>query len=164
MRAFTVDEANALIPTLERVLARIRERRDTIAQRNDKLQVLDALWGQKVTRPSNPDHKEFVEHRGVIAATLADIETIVTSEILARGLRFPVGGLEHGLIDFPTTFEGRWIYLCWRSTEPCVVAWHETDGGFAGRRVLRTEDAARMGLPDDPAPGHGPPLDLTPGS
>jgi hypothetical protein len=160
VRAFTVEQANALIPALERALARLRERRDTIGERTDKLQVLDAIWGEKVMAPSNPDHGEFVEHRGEIAQALADIDALVTSEILGRGLRFPAGGLEHGLIDFPTTFEGRWVFLCWRSTEPCILAWHEIHGGFAGRRVLREEDAPRMGLPDDPALDQGAPLDL----
>lgn len=150
-KCFTVDEANALIPLLEHALRQVGERRDTIRERTDKLQVLDAIWGAGVAARTNPDHGEYLEHRAEIARALGDVQRIVNDEIMERGLRFPAGGLEHGLIDFPTTFDGRWIYLCWRSPEPRIVAWHEVDGGFAGRRVLTTSDAARMGLADDPA-------------
>ena len=150
-KAFTVDEANALIPLLEQALRQIADRRAAIRERTDKLQVLDAIWGAGVAARSNPDHGEYLEHRAEIARAVADVQRLVNDEIMARGLRFPVGGLEHGLIDFPTTFEGRWIYLCWHSPEPRVEAWHEVNGGFAGRRVLTTSDAPRMGLADDPA-------------
>jgi hypothetical protein len=159
-KAFTVEEANALLPMLERVLGEVRTLRDAIRERMDKLQVLDALWGEKVSLPANPDHGEFMEHRAAVARAASELETLVTREITARGLRFPAGGVEHGLIDFPTTMDGRWVFLCWRSSEPHVVAWHEVDGGFAGRQELTPEQAARMGRGSDAPPPDGQPLDL----
>jgi hypothetical protein len=45
-------------------------------------------------------------------------------------------GIDDGLIDFPTTREGRVVYLCWRLGEDEIGWWHETDGGFAGRQPL----------------------------
>lgn len=149
-RAFTVQQANSLIPALEGTLARIRALREAVRERMDKLQVLDALWGEKVLRPDNPDHSEFLAYRERIASAARDIERIVAEQILARGLRFPAGGLEHGLIDFPTTYDGRWVYLCWQSPESRLVAWHEVDGGFRGRQDLTAEQEQRMGLEDDP--------------
>ncbi len=77
---------------------------------------------------------------------IREIEEAVRREILARGVRFPTGGLEHGLLDFPTTLDGRWVYLCWRLGEPRLLAWHELRAGFAGRRPILPEEAARMGV------------------
>lgn len=145
-RAFTVAEANALIPTLEEALATIRRRGDELRARYEQVQILDALWGEKLEDPGTPDHDEFVVHRDTIRQLAAEIEALVENEIQARGVRFPQGGLEHGLLDFPTTFEGRWVYLCWRSGEPRVTAWHEVDGGFAGRQPLTPSQARRMGV------------------
>ena len=107
--------------------------------------MLDALWGPKVLETENPDHGEFEKHRTGVDETVEEIEGLVRDEILARGVRFPTGGLEHGLLDFPTTLDGRVVYLCWKRGEPKVSHWHEINGGFAGRQPVTTEHAERMG-------------------
>jgi hypothetical protein len=144
-RAFTVEEANALIPTLEATLAGVRLRTAELQRRYEQVQILDALWGEKLVEPATPDHDEFVAHRSGIERLAGEIEAIIETEIRGRGIRFPQGGLEHGLLDFPTTLDGRWVYLCWQSGEPRVEAWHELDGGFAGRQPLTPAVAGRMG-------------------
>ena len=58
--------------------------------------------------------------------------------------------LEHGLIDFPTTWEGRWVYLCWHRGEEMIEAWHEADAGFAGRQELTDEQGREMGREEIP--------------
>jgi hypothetical protein len=146
-RAFTVDDANALIPALEATLAGVRQRAGELQRRYEQVQILDALWGEKLADPATPDHDEFVEHRSAIERLAAEIEAVIDTDIRGRGIRFPQGGIEHGLLDFPTILDGRWVYLCWRSGEPRVEAWHELDGGFAGRQPLTPEQAGRMGKP-----------------
>lgn len=148
-RGFTVAEANALLPVMEEVLARVRSAGAELERRHEMVQLLDALWGEKLTDPESPDHPEFIEHRDAIVRIAEEIERMVQSEIVARGVRFPAGGIEHGLLDFPTTLEGRTVFLCWQSGEPRVLAWHEVDGGYAGRQPLTPELAARMGQDHD---------------
>jgi hypothetical protein len=145
-RAFTVAEANAMIPALEEVLAGIRRRAGELNRRYEQVQLLDALWGQKLTDPATPDHEEYVEHSAAIERLAAEIESSVQEQIQNQGIRFPQGGLEHGLLDFPTTLDGRWVFLCWQAGEPSIQAWHEVDGGFAGRRPLTPDQAERMGV------------------
>ena len=149
-KAFTLAEANALLPTLEAVLDDIAGAREELERHMERLKILDALWGRLVMAPTNPDHHEFLDHRKGAGQAGARIRRSIEKEILERGIRFPAGGLEHGLLDFPTTFEGRWVYLCWRRGEPRVSQWHEVDAGFSGRRPIRAEEAARMGIEDDP--------------
>jgi hypothetical protein len=144
-RAFTVEEATALIPALEEILAGVRRRTVELQRRYEQVQILDALWGEKLEDPATPDHDEFVAHRSGIERLAAEIEDTIETEIRGRGIRFPQGGLEHGLLDFPTTLDGRWVYLCWRSGEPRVEAWHEVHGGFAGRQPITPAEASRMG-------------------
>jgi hypothetical protein len=146
-RAFTVAEADALIPALEEVLAGVRRRAGELQRRYEQVQILDALWGEKLAEPATPDHEEFVEHRSAIERLAAEIEAVIDADIRGRGIRFPQGGIEHGLLDFPTTLDDRWVYLCWRSGEARVEAWHELDGGFAGRQPLTPDQAGRMGKP-----------------
>lgn len=153
-KPYTVAEANALIPVLEGVLDEITRSWAETRRHHERLQLLDVLWGEAVVQPANPDHPEWAAHRDAIAAQVERIEQLIEGEILARGVRFPQGGLEHGLLDFPTTWEGRWVYLCWRRGEAEVQAWHEVDGGFAARHDLTPDQELRMGRED--ITGHGP--------
>jgi hypothetical protein len=147
-RIFTVGEANALLPHLREVLGRILDLRGLVGERTDQLKILDVIWGRKVAEEDNPDHDSFRKHRRAIGGAVEEIERLIREEILALGVRFPPGGLEHGLLDFPSTLEGRPVYLCWRVEEPEIVAWHEVDGGFAGRIPLTRALAERMGEVD----------------
>ena len=154
-RVFTVGEANALLPHLRVVLQRIQELRQVVAGRTDQLKILDVIWGRKISESDNPDHREFQKHRKAIGGAVEEIERLIREEILGLGVRFPQGGLEHGLLDFPTILDGRWVYLCWRLGEDELLAWHEVDDGFPGRKPLTSEVARRMGkmgseqAPDD---------------
>jgi hypothetical protein len=44
--------------------------------------------------------------------------------------------LDTGLVDFPTLFEDREVYLCWRVDESDISHWHGVDEGFAGRKAI----------------------------
>ncbi len=144
-RIFSVEEANRLIDVMEAVMAEIERLRGQLERHDRELQILDALWGPRVRETENPDHGEFEKHRTGVDETVEEIEGLVRDEILARGVRFPTGGLEYGLLDFPTTLDGRVVYLCWKRGEPKISHWHEIDGGFAGRQPVTTDHAARMG-------------------
>jgi hypothetical protein len=50
-----------------------------------------------------------------------------------------VKDLDIGLVDFPTLFEGREVYLCWKLGEPSIAFWHGTEEGFAGRKPIDEE-------------------------
>jgi len=140
-----VDEANALLPELEEAFMALEGRKAELERRVDRLKILDALWGEGIQDPANPDREEFLTTRAGVRRTLQEIERTVEERILAHGVRFPQGGLEHGLVDFPTTWEGRVVFLCWQRGEEELEAWHEVHGGFRGRRPLTPEQAVRMG-------------------
>lgn len=50
-----------------------------------------------------------------------------------------VKDLDIGLIDFPTLFRGREVYLCWKLGESGIRFWHGVDEGFAGRKTIDRE-------------------------
>lgn len=48
-----------------------------------------------------------------------------------------VKDLDQGLVDFPATFRGRDIYLCWKLGEgDRIWWWHDVDSGFRGRQRI----------------------------
>ena len=147
-KRFTVAEANETLPQIESIFERLETKKAALGHHVQKIHVLDALWGEEVNQPQNPDHDDFQQHRRRIGYLKEDILQIIEDDLLALGVRFPQGGLEHGLIDFPTTFEGRWVLLCWKRGESKVGYWHEVDGGYAGRQEILDEHAITMGSDD----------------
>lgn len=149
-KAFRVDEANAMIPALNDVFQEVRAHRHSIREATKRIDVLDLLWGAALRDVNNPDHGEYLKLQDDVDRALRGLERAIEEGVIARGLRFPAGGIENGLVDFPTTYRGRWVYLCWHVGERELRYWHETDAGFPGRRELTDEDRVRMGA-DDPA-------------
>jgi hypothetical protein len=148
-KAFRVEEANAMIPELNEVFQRVREHRNSIREATQRIDVLELLWEKAVRESSNPDHAEYVRLHEEVDRALRGLQRAVEEGVIARGLRFPAGGLENGLVDFPTTFRGRWVYLCWKVGEREVRYWHETDAGYPGRQEITADDREHMGA-DDP--------------
>ena len=150
-KAFTVAEANAMIPQLEMVMREMDEARSGLQEIEKNLHILTTLWGESVKQPDCPDYDEYNAHIRNLDDTADRLHRMIREEIVEQGLRFPQGGLEFGLIDFPTTYHGRWIYLCWRRGESSLQYWHEVDAGFGGRVALTPRQQSEMGLPGDPA-------------
>jgi hypothetical protein len=145
--AFTVEEANGLLPELEEVFSELDRHREELETHMARIQVLDVIWGGGLADPGNPDRKEFLSERAAVRQAIGRIERVVEERLHPLKVRFPPGGLEQGLVDFPTTLDGRWIFLCWKRGEPEIRSWHELDGGFQGRRPLSPGEAGRMGEP-----------------
>jgi hypothetical protein len=144
-KVFTVDEANSMIPLVEDAFRSIESHRDRIHEHGRKIEVLNLLWGNKLRDPSNPDHYDYAMHKRSIENEISEIERVIQDEILRRGIRFPVDGIENGLIDFPSTYQGRRIFLCWRNGEPELRYWHETDAGYPERLPITDEHKRVMG-------------------
>jgi len=149
-KVFTVEEANSLLPAIRDVFGSIDYYKTKIREQSRKLEVLSLLWEGAVADTSNPDYEAYVAGKKSIEDDVGQIEQLVRDEIVRRGIRFPNGGIENGLLDFPTTYEGRWVYLCWQNGEPELLYWHETNAGFPGRQRITDEQRRSMGQPSDP--------------
>jgi hypothetical protein len=44
-----------------------------------------------------------------------------------------------GLIDFPTSYRGDIVCLCWKLGESRIEFWHSEEEGFAGRKPIDQE-------------------------
>lgn len=47
--------------------------------------------------------------------------------------------LETGLIDFPTLYRDKEVYLCWKLGESRIGFWHQVEDGYQGRRPIDGE-------------------------
>lgn len=123
MRYFTVAEANALLPTLRPIVARM------LAARQRIIAAQPQLWPILEKAAGNGGSQRAT-------AVLSDFETVQRSVKAIQGLDLELKDLNTGLVDFLSERDGRDVYLCWRFDEPTVAHWHDLETGFAGRQPL----------------------------
>lgn len=135
-KVFSVEEANELIPYLERSLAELTSLGREITGFRREIEVLAAIESAGAA-PSSPDVRALREMEQAYTARLERFRQALT-EVSQRGC--VIRDLELGLVDFYTMSRGQVVCLCWRRGESRIEHWHPIDEGFSGRRPL--EDLA----------------------
>ena len=122
-KLFTVEEANALLPKLRKLLDDLALHRDALREKAPHLEPILRAAG------ANGGGRVGSEY-GVEAYSLyLAIERIQKLGVLLKDL-------DMGLLDFPHERDGRVVFLCWHPPEERVQYWHEVEAGYAGRRPL----------------------------
>ena len=125
MKLFTVEEANALLPSVREILQKIQRSRKRLgAYRHDaKLAAEGAEQGGGGMAG------------GVQYAIILTSFTEEMSELEALGVQLK--DFDRGLVDFPSLRDGRVVLLCWQLGEGDELEWwHDMDTGFGGRTPL----------------------------
>jgi hypothetical protein len=119
-KLYTPEEANELLPHLAPALVELREKFEQAAEIRTAMARIAAGDG-------------WSERRADWTRTLERV-----AELMERLREWSVElrDVSTGLVDFPTTVEGRDAFLCWRLGEPEVGYWHLPEDGFAGRKPL----------------------------
>ena len=127
---FTVDEANQKIPWLEVQLQNMV----LLGKNIQRLRLdLDNIL-RKGSSNGHGDIDQYVVGNRKETDAAVDRLRNLAQEINDSGIILK--DLEQGLVDFPTLWEGREVYLCWLLGESSIQFWHEIDAGFAGRQPL----------------------------
>jgi hypothetical protein len=122
-KLFTVEEANALLPTLRKILDEVALHRDALRERAPDME---------------PILRASAENGGGRAGSEYGVEAYRLYLAIGRitGLGVVLKDLDMGLLDFPHEREGRIVFLCWHPPEEAVEYWHDLDAGYAGRQPL----------------------------
>jgi hypothetical protein len=107
-RAFTLPEANALVPLLEESLGRVH------AQFLEARALHDAIDSAK---DAGPAHKQLTVLERQMATSLAELTTWGVT----------VQALDPPLVEVPADREGRRVALSWQLGEPAFQHWHAND-------------------------------------
>ena len=125
MKLFTLQEANALLPSVKVILARIQRAHRGLSKYRD-----DARKAAEAAEQGGGG----IDDGGAYAIILTEM-TSQMSELDALGVQLK--DFERGLIDFPSLRDGRVVLLCWQMGEGDKLEWwHDVDAGFAGRTPL----------------------------
>jgi hypothetical protein len=130
-RYFTVDQANALLPRVERHL------RDALFAREEYQKAEEAFVeiqrGILMAGGSVVDREKVTK---IVAKKGASAVILQREMELMDALGVQVKDLEIGLIDFPTRFRGQEVLLCWQFGEEKITYWHGINEGFQGRKEI----------------------------
>lgn len=124
---FTIDEANREIPGIKNIVAKLRE-------------LNKAISGLSSIKVSFANQEEYSNYSGTLTKLNKEFHKLSFDfyselEKLDR-IGCILKDIETGLIDFYCRFEGRDIFLCWKSGEQKIGHWHEVDSGFSGRQRI----------------------------
>lgn len=125
MKLFTVEEANALLPSVRQILGRIQRSRGRLGTYRNGAKL--AAEGAELGGGGMAS--------GVVYATILTDFTAEMAELEALGVQLK--DFDRGLIDFPALRDGRVVLLCWQLGEGDELEWwHDMDAGFGGRTPL----------------------------
>jgi hypothetical protein len=129
-RYYGIDEANGLLPEVERILAALRDQRTELIELRDRVVAASPIDDEA---PSAGVAERIrllrLGMQGLIDQMQAGVARLVELDITLRDIAT-------GLIDFPALVSGSPIWLCWRLGEDDVAHWHALDEGFDSRRPL----------------------------
>ena len=125
MKLFTIQEANALLPSVREILARIQR-----AHRKVTLYRDDARKAAEAAEQGGGGIENGVAYANVLTQLTAEMSELDTLGVQLKDF-------ERGLIDFPSLRDGKVVLLCWQMGEGDELEWwHDVDAGFAGRTPL----------------------------
>ena len=125
MKVFTVQEANALLPNVKKIVGEIQRAHRRISKYRDE--------AKKASEAAEQGGGGLAD--GVAYAAALNELTTQMAELDTLGVQLK--DFERGLVDFPSLRDGRVVLLCWQLGEGDELEWwHDVDAGFAGRTPL----------------------------
>lgn len=140
-RFFTLQEAEELLPRIERLLQSAVEAHSEAAGHEGALERVVSrityLGGVEID-PADYSQRKNLKRRaeGVVQQAIEEIQ--------AAGVL--IKDIEAGLIDFPAVLGGREVLLCWKLGEARIEHWHGVDEGFSGRKPIGDDFGLRSGV------------------
>lgn len=125
MKLFTVEEANALLPSVREILKKIQRSRRRLSGYRKEANL--AAEGAEQGGGGMADGTQYAIILTNFTEEMAELED----------LGVQLKDFERGLVDFPSLREGRVVLLCWQLGEGDELEWwHDMEAGFGGRTPL----------------------------
>jgi hypothetical protein len=139
-RVFTLLEAERLLPQVERIVR-------TLIQLKGEYETADAELSritQRITLTGGMSvPRDGVQQIRTRKDTSASNIKAAVEKLQEIGCQLK--DIEAGLVDFPTLYRGKEVYLCWKLGESSIGFWHHVEDGFRGRHVIDSEFLANHG-------------------
>ena len=130
-RKFTLEQAQALLPEVERLMRSAVAARESYEAAEAEIQGVKRKAAVMGGVSMNPRRlRELNQSREAGAQTIREsIEGIHEMGVQVKDLNM-------GLADFPTLYRGAEVLLCWKLGETGISYWHGLEEGFGGRKRI----------------------------
>lgn len=126
---FTLEEANKLLPTLEKELIDLQDLRKQFQYKSEQL--------NKIKESTTHELKTETESVFMIESKLEFMEMQAQLHVYnIQSYGAQLKDIDMGLLDFPAIIKGEEVLLCWKQGESKITHYHGEHEGFAGRRPL----------------------------
>jgi hypothetical protein len=133
-RFFTLVEAEAMLPEVERTLRSIIG----FKSEHDQAEIELNRISQKIHMSGGmmPPRDKILSLKTRKQAAAESLKRSV-EQLQSTGCQLK--DVEVGLLDFPTLYRGKEVYLCWHLGETGINFWHHVEDGYRGRRAIDSE-------------------------
>ena len=130
-RTYSVEEANAALPEVRRLVETIVLRVGALPELQETARVAEYRAGRDGAGAGDEQALESARH-ALQSAELDLTGAVARLERIGVALKDP----RIGLVDFYGYREGELVELCWKLGEDAVANWHRIGEGYAGRKPL----------------------------
>jgi len=133
IKLMTLEQANALLPDVQKALKSLRGLRDRILKIQAQVEI-EELTGANSKGQLSPQAQaaltSLMESLQAQSRQFEkELEKLSDSGALLKDL-------DSGLIDFYTRRGPEVVFLCWKEGESEITHWHSLEGGFRNRKAL----------------------------
>lgn len=132
-RVFSVQEADKLIPQLDKITDCLLQKKEKLQKKHDQLLVLDLLAGEKIHDPNSKDGREYLSKSAELEALILSFEDDIMS---VNRLGCYLRDIDKGAVDFFSIHKNELVYLNWQRGEKQIRYYHDVDSHFSERKSL----------------------------
>lgn len=132
-RVISIDEANRMLPLLRQIIRDVMSHWERIINRRTQLECLEKDCSEsKLSREGRDVRLHNLKFE---LNYLIDKINNYIREVEELGCF--VEEFKRGIVNFPSLYNGRKVFLCWKPDEDFVTHWHELDETFNDRVPIR---------------------------
>lgn len=134
-KIISIDEANRMLPLLEQIVTDIMSHWEKIIEKRTELEWLEKGSNAVALGDVEENRDQRIQTLKYELNHLIDKINNYIREVEDLGCF--VEEFKRGIVNFPSLYSGRKVFLCWRPNESDVRHWHELDETFNDRVPIR---------------------------
>lgn len=126
LKVLTREEANQILPEIRSILSKLQDLKNAILAKEAEIDALELITSAN-KQPSAVIAGQIQVYNQTVADFYQNLDLLSQKGCHLKNL-------DLGLVDFYSLYQGKLVYLCWKTDEPQIKHWHEIGRGFDSRQ------------------------------